>query len=588
MTIPGSTLRRPIARLAVVGLLLMGAALPALAAPTDRPHDGVAGSSGWAARTPGGGSTRGRVGPTVPGIDVSHWQGTIDWSKVAGAGKRFVFLKATDDVNYVDPTFAPNRAGARAAGLSVGAYHFARPDPSPGDARREARFFVDVAHPQPGDLLPVLDMETSRGLNQKEVTAWARTWVAVVRELTGVTPLVYTSPYGWADRTGDTPLLSRDGAPLWVAHWGVSSPTLPAKGWDGRGWVVWQHTSTGHVPGVVGNTDLDRVAGTDLDPVTIRRLSIAVQGGAGRVTSSPPGSGCATTCARNVDPGETITLTAVPDENAYFTGWTGACTGTASTCTFTMGGNREAGARFVTDITAPTSDVVARAGFVGPVVVHFDEAVRGVTSSSLLVRDDGGSTVPVSRRCRSRTGASVPCTATTVRSVILTPTAPLVPGRAYLVLLNPPGASPVVRDTAGNAAAAELTPFETLRSVEQTSPAVTKRPAGSWRPVRAAAASAGSYAVADRADASIRMAFDGTGVDWTTVTGPNRGRARVYLDGSLVRTVDLFSRVRTFGAVVTLEGLPGGRHVLRIVATGHARPGSAGSLVAVDRLDVLP
>jgi GH25 family lysozyme M1 (1,4-beta-N-acetylmuramidase) len=73
--------------------------------------------------------------------------------------------------------------------------------------------------------------------------------VATVKELTGVTPFVYTSPYGWAARTGDTPLLARDGAPLWVAHWGVSSPTLPADGWDGHGWTVWQHTSTGHVHG---------------------------------------------------------------------------------------------------------------------------------------------------------------------------------------------------------------------------------------------------------------------------------------------------------------------------------------------------
>jgi GH25 family lysozyme M1 (1,4-beta-N-acetylmuramidase) len=588
MTIPTPARRRTIARLAVAGLLLLGAALPAVAVPAAGQRAGFAGSSGTAARTPSGArAALGRVGPTVPGIDVSHWQGPIGWAKVAGDGKRFAFLKATDDVHDVDPTFAANRADARAAGLSVGAYHFARPDPSPGDARREARFFVSVADPQPGDLLPVLDIETSRDLNHGEVTAWARTWVAVVRRLTGVTPLVYTSPYGWATRTGDTPLLARDGAPLWVAHWGVPSPTVPADDWDGRGWLVWQYSSTGHVPGISGNADLDRVAGTDLGAVTIRRLSIAVEGGTGRVTSSPPGSGCSAACSGGVDPGATITLTAVPDDQARFTGWTGACDGTAPTCTIEMSANRTVGARFVTDITAPTPDVAAPANLVGPAVVDFDEAVRGVTSSSLQVRADGGPKVPVSRRCRSGSGAVVPCDATTVRSVSLTPVAPLVPGRDYVVLVNPAGASPAIRDAAGNAAAPVRTPFATLRSVEQTSPAVTKRPAGAWGPVHVAAASSGSYTVTGRANAAIRMAFDGTGVDWTTVTGPNRGRARVYLDGASVRTVDLFSRSRTFDVLVPFTGLPDGAHLLRIVVTGRGRPGSDGSLVAVDRLDVL-
>jgi hypothetical protein len=182
----------------------------------------------------------------------------------------------------------------------------------------------------------------------------------------------------------------------------------------------------------------------------------------------------------------------------------------------------------------------------------------------------------------------VACDAATVRSVALTPVAPLVPGRDYVVLLNPSGATPLVRDAAGNPAAAVRAPFEALRSIEQTSPAVTKRPARAWSSVRVAGASSGSYVVAGHANAAIRMAFDGTGVDWTTVTGPNRGRARVYLDGALVRTVDLFSVARTFDVVVPLEGLPDGAHVLRIVVTGRARAGSAGSLVSVDRLDALP
>src|SRR5215210_6675740 len=200
--------RRHLVRLAAATAFAVLAALPAAAAlpgaGTGMPaRDGSAASSGEADRTPGAAGPAPRRA-TLPGIDVSHWQGEIDWASVADAGPRFVFMKATDDTDYVDPTFATNRSQATAHGVSVGAYHFARPDPSPGDARREARHFVDVADPGPGDLLPVLDIETSRGLGHAGVTRWARTWVRVVRSLTGVTPLVYTSPYGWATRTGDT------------------------------------------------------------------------------------------------------------------------------------------------------------------------------------------------------------------------------------------------------------------------------------------------------------------------------------------------------------------------------------------------
>ncbi len=110
----------------------------------------------------------------------------------------------------------------------MGAYHFARPDRSKGDAVREAKWFVARTDPRPGELLPVLDIETNNGLTQTQMTTWAHRWIAEVRELTGVTAMVYTSPYGWLERFGDSKRLARDGSPLWVAHWGVSSPLVPA------------------------------------------------------------------------------------------------------------------------------------------------------------------------------------------------------------------------------------------------------------------------------------------------------------------------------------------------------------------------
>ena len=90
----------------------------------------------------------------IEGIDVSHYQGVIDWARVAASGKRFAFMKASDSTDYVDPTYVTNRAQAKLQGLKVGAYHFARPDATPGDAVAEADHFIATADWGSGDLVP--------------------------------------------------------------------------------------------------------------------------------------------------------------------------------------------------------------------------------------------------------------------------------------------------------------------------------------------------------------------------------------------------------------------------------------------------
>lgn len=573
--------------LLLVGCLLLAllVASPATAVSGEPSGgNGYAGSSGEAARA-GARVRQPNVGATLPGIDVSHWQNTIDWKKVASAGKRFVFLKATDGHDYLDPTFATNRAGARANGLVVGAYHFARPDPSRGDAIEEARWFVSQADPRPGNLLPVLDLETSKGLDQQGITLWARRWVAEVRRLTGITPLMYTSPYGWASRTGDSRALAREGVPLWVAHWGVDSPLLPAGDWDGNGWRVWQYTSDGHVAGIQGRVDLDVVKGTSLGPITIRRLTLEVEGEAGELTSAPAGLGCRATCSKSTDPNITLTLTARPDENAYFTGWGGACRGDDVTCTITMRGNRSVRATFVTDITAPTPAVFVAPGVAGPVKVRFDEPVRRIGAENVLLRRAGGDRIAVDRSCRSADGTRVSCDGV-VRTVVLTPAAPLTPGRDYEAIVNPHGAAPVV-DRVGNAAAPLVEPFEGPRSVEQAHMPIALRPTRAWKVERTERASGGSFAISDEPGAVVEMRFDGVGVDWVTVTGPNRGRARVSIDDEPVRVVDLYSAARSFGVVQRIDGLSDRAHIVRIEVLRSRSPESRGRWIAIDRLDVL-
>ena len=92
----------------------------------------------------------------IEGIDVSHYQGTIDWSKVAGAGKTFAFIKASDGTVGADPTFAYNWSRARQAGLRRGAYHFFRPIT---DALQQAQHFLRQLGDDHGELPPVLDFE---------------------------------------------------------------------------------------------------------------------------------------------------------------------------------------------------------------------------------------------------------------------------------------------------------------------------------------------------------------------------------------------------------------------------------------------
>src|SRR5689334_1580650 len=91
--------------------------------------------------------------PEVQGIDVSHYQGVIDWNQVAEAGTAFVFIKATEGTSYVDPQFQDNWSGAKAAGLLRGAYHFFQPGEDP---QQQAEYFLSVVQTVPGDLPPVL------------------------------------------------------------------------------------------------------------------------------------------------------------------------------------------------------------------------------------------------------------------------------------------------------------------------------------------------------------------------------------------------------------------------------------------------
>lgn len=192
---------------------------------------------------------------TLQGIDVSHWQGAIDWQAVKNGGKSFAFCKATEGTTFTDPRFATNWPAMKAVGLLRGAYHFGRPGVDPV---AQADYFVTAVQPTKGDLQLVLDLEATDGKTPAQVRAWTVAFVKRVTARTGRPPIVYTGYYFWRDSAGNGSNLN---CPLWLAYWGTGDPYafVPAA-WSY--FSCWQYSATGSVPGIGGDVDLNCWNGT--------------------------------------------------------------------------------------------------------------------------------------------------------------------------------------------------------------------------------------------------------------------------------------------------------------------------------------
>jgi lysozyme len=203
---------------------------------------------------------------TLPGIDVSVYQGAIDWPAVAAAGIKFVSIKATEGTTETDPRLAANWAGARAANITRTAYHFAHPS-LPAEAQAEHFVAAVVAAgglaPNTSTMQLMLDLEDADHLPPAQVWAWVRAFMARLQALTGRPGIIYTGYYFWRDDVGNP--TDNLNAPLWIAAY-TPAPLVPPA-W--RGWTFWQHTSSGSVPGITGRVDLDTFAGT---PEELARL----------------------------------------------------------------------------------------------------------------------------------------------------------------------------------------------------------------------------------------------------------------------------------------------------------------------------
>lgn len=196
----------------------------------------------------------------LKGIDVSHHNGTIDWKQVKASGVEFAFLKASEGIDFVDETFATNRKGAREVGITVGYYHYMRPNDTVAD---QVKLFVSTVGKLELDAMrPVLDCEDPRiwkPYSIKERVKMIVEWCRAVKKALGANPMLYGSPSFFEEILGNAPELAE--FDLWIANYNVEQPIVP-KPWTE--WTFWQHSEKGKVPGIDTGTDLNWYNGSDL------------------------------------------------------------------------------------------------------------------------------------------------------------------------------------------------------------------------------------------------------------------------------------------------------------------------------------
>ncbi|MGN7293346.1 glycoside hydrolase family 25 protein [Rhizobium sp. SAFR-030] len=203
--------------------------------------------------------TKGPDRHQVHGIDVSKWSGRIDWPKVRQSGVSFVFIKATEGKDRIDPAFETNWRSAAAAGLPLAPYHFYY---FCSTADEQADWFIANVPKQAVQLPPVLDVEwnpaspTCRTRPDPEAVRVSMSrFMDRLEAHYGKRPIIYTS----VDFHRDNLVGQFKQHHFWVR----SVAAHPEKIYADRRWAFWQYTSTGLVPGIEGETDINVFAGTD-------------------------------------------------------------------------------------------------------------------------------------------------------------------------------------------------------------------------------------------------------------------------------------------------------------------------------------
>ncbi|MGL4373893.1 MAG: GH25 family lysozyme [Turicibacter sp.] len=188
-----------------------------------------------------------RSAGTYRGIDVSHWNGAIDYKQVKASGMTIVYIKATEGDYYTDNMFNTNYTNAKAQGLLVGFYHFFKPSI---DAVAQAQYFANAIKGKTPDCLLALDIETTEGVAPAKLTNMCVTFLTELEKLTGYRTVVYT--YTSFAKTCLTPAIAN--YPLWIAQYNVDTPQSNPI-WTQ--WIGFQYSEKGAVSGISGTCDVD-------------------------------------------------------------------------------------------------------------------------------------------------------------------------------------------------------------------------------------------------------------------------------------------------------------------------------------------
>jgi lysozyme len=219
--------------------------------------------------------------PQVYGLDLSFWQGNIDWDQLSlpcdedgcVSGKipaprnqrpvQFAFVRVTKSDSLVDSLYHKNYNEAKRLGIPCGAYHFLTDTVS---GKAQAEFFLSHVKLEPGDLPPVLDVEHKpKNQTDAEFKASVLQWLDIVEKHYQVKPIIYTYFKFKMRYLSDS--IFND-YPYWIAHYYVDS--LEYKG----SWKFWQHTDAGRLPGIKGNVDFNIYNGSYYD---LRQMTIGSQ-----------------------------------------------------------------------------------------------------------------------------------------------------------------------------------------------------------------------------------------------------------------------------------------------------------------------
>lgn len=196
---------------------------------------------------------------SILGIDVSKWQGDINWELVYAQGQVFAYVKATEGMTYTDPFFKKNIEEGIQAGVIMGAYHFARPDNN--TAIEDATNYLNQANICIGSnfLPPALDLENPNSttditalFTSSELSSWAQQWCEKVEMETGIRPIIYTNSYIANYLESE---INQYG--LWIAKPGTPPNNPPNNLGIWNDWNIKQYSWEGNVLGINGNVDLN-------------------------------------------------------------------------------------------------------------------------------------------------------------------------------------------------------------------------------------------------------------------------------------------------------------------------------------------